>query len=150
MIDFDCSGCDFCCTKLTWEEKGIARGITIFEDEKKHFPEWAIFPLFRNRQNIFAYQLGEYSCPMLRGGKCGIYGNHPLVCKSFPVCHKVQRGLIVDLDRCFKIMSNREEDFDYKSFEGCFSAAREREKREMEWPEASEIFSLRTKSWVKI
>lgn len=150
MRNFNCEECDFCCTRQTWEDMGILRGIALFPDEIQHFPEWAVFPLFRHGREVFACQLGEHVCPVLSHGRCSIYGSHPLICKAFPVCYEPMKGLAVSFSRCPRIQNSREEDFNYDSFEKCFAAARERKERERGWPKATAIFSLKTKSWVEL
>jgi Fe-S-cluster containining protein len=149
MIALNCDGCDFCCTHQTWDDHGVLRGITVFPDEIEHFPQWAVFPLLRRGSDIFAYQLGQHICPMYQQGRCAIYDFRPVVCKSFPVCREPKKGLVIAHDRCLRLASATG-NFNYESFSGCFDAAREREKRENGWPEATAAFSLRTKSWIQL
>lgn len=125
-------------------------GIPLFPDEIKQFPEWSIFPLFRNEGDVFAFQLGEDLCPMLVDGKCGIYESRPLICRAFPVGNMDGRGLVVLRDRCIKLFGTVESSLNYDSFGPSFDAARERERREKSWPEATAIFDLKSKAWVAL
>jgi Fe-S-cluster containining protein len=130
---------------------GKEYGIYLTPEETKFFPEGTTFPLFRNGEKIFAYQLGVHECPNVikENGHmtCKIYKNRPLICRSFPAGHSDEDGVVVLFDRCSFTSKHLNESWDLLSFDSCFKAIREQETQANHTPQATEMFLLNGKKW---
>jgi Fe-S-cluster containining protein len=133
---------------------GKEYGIYLTPEERNFFPEGTTYPLFKNGDKIFAYQLGVHECPNItkENGNitCKIYENRPLICRSFPAGYSDETGAIVLLDRCAFTSKHINESWDRESFEGCFDALKEQGVQAINTPQATEMFVLNGKKWMAL
>lgn len=158
MLKFNCCRGGHCCTRQLSMTDGKEHGIYLTQEEAKHFPENAVFPLFRAGGEIFAYQLGVHECPNLvrEDGHttCRIYENRPLICRSFPLGQSEKGDFIVLSDRCESCSKSAAESskelWDMVSFTDCFAAMKEQVAQASRTPQATEMFVLNGKKWVTL
>ena len=122
-------------------------GIYLTLDEVSLFPEGTTFPLFRHKDNVFAYQLGVHRCPNLINedghAACAVHENKPLVCRAFPASVTDDGHFVVLHDKC---PSAREG----MSYEKGFLAVKEQIEQARQTPQATEMFVLNGKKWVNL
>lgn len=156
MRRFECERCPDCCTRLLNMTDGKEHGIYLAPEEIVHFPKESVFPLFRSGGKVFAYQLATHDCPNLvtkENGHmgCKIYQNRPLICRSFPLGFSGDKGLVViQFDKCRATINRENEQWDMTSFADCFKAAKEQIEQAKSTPQATEMFVLNGKKWVKL
>ena len=154
MLKFNCQRCGYCCTRQLSATDGKEYGIYLTPEEIKYFPKDTVFPLFRRREQVFAYQLGVHECPNIvrENGHmaCKIYENRPLICRSFPAGHSDEDGIIVLFDRCLFTSKSADEKWDMASFDSCFEAMKEQVNQANHTPQATEMFVLNGRRWVRL
>jgi Fe-S-cluster containining protein len=90
-MNFRCIQCGKCCKNLIFTDHGIQRGLTLFPEETKHFPEKMIKPYigigkrpYESGFKVHAYQLVTMNCIHLSHNKCSIYTSRPTSCRQYP------------------------------------------------------------------
>ena len=91
MMSFICRQCGDCCRGLVFEDHGVKRGLTLFPEEAKRFPDEQIRPYlglgkrpYDPKFKIIAYQLTADVCPNLKDDKCSDYENRSASCRQYP------------------------------------------------------------------
>lgn len=144
MLDFKCSRCGYCCTHLLTSRGDLTYGLYLSPSEAKYFPKEVVFPLFKNGDNIFAYQLGMDICPHFNENKCLIYENRPLGCKAFPLKSLTE----VETDFCTFTKEHKGEKWNLLSLKKEQEAVQQQYDELEELPQATEMYIMKYKKWV--
>ncbi len=90
-MSFICRQCGRCCRGLVFSDHGIRRGLTLFSEEAKHFPDESVKPYlgigkrpYDSKFKIVAYQLTADVCSHLIDDKCSDYEDRPASCRQYP------------------------------------------------------------------
>jgi Fe-S-cluster containining protein len=144
MQRFKCTRCGICCSNLLDVNKKYQYGLYLNTEEVKFFPPDTTHPLFRSNGRVIAYQVGVRVCPNLEKGRCRIYNDRPLGCRTFPLVgfHQVDKYL------CSYASKYKDEKWDWTSLEMEHRALRDQEKELDITPEATEMYLFNLKIWI--